>query len=104
MEILVWLFVVFIVVPFVWGMVREALKGDKDYTPPKKRRRGATVARRDVLWAIRQGGANGIGRGAIIDKLGVKGDKTAENSVTYQLSELRKRRSVRHEGRKYYAR
>ena len=95
--------VIVIVVWFVWGW-RTASGSSANYTPPKKRRRGATVPRRDVLWAIREGGEGGMGRGAIIEKLGVKGDKTAENSVTYQLSELRKRRTVRHEGRKYYAR
>ena len=76
---------------------------DSTYVPrPRRRRHGATVPKQDVLWAIRQAGANGIGRSGIIEALNIKGDTTAENSVTYQLAGLRKRRVVRHENRKYY--
>ena len=73
-------------------------------TKPRSRRRGATVPRGDVLKVIREAGGKGIGRAAIIEKLDVKGDKTAENSVTYQLRELKEGRRVRHEGRRYFAR
>lgn len=57
-----------------------------------------------MLKAIRDAGNQGIGRAAIIEGLGVKGVKTAENSVTYQLRELKEGRRVRHEGRRYFAR
>lgn len=62
------------------------------------------MPRGDVLKVILEAGGRGIGRAAIIEELGVKGDKTAENSVTYQLRELKEGRRVRHEERRHYAR
>ena len=91
---------------YIWGFYELLFgKGEPGKSrPARRRRRGAKVPRRDVLWAIREAGSNGIGRSGIIQELGVKGDSTAENSVTYQLAQIRKRRLARHERRKYYTR
>ena len=108
MDWLVWGFLLFLAAPFLWKILGWffTLSSDDDETQTKggRRRRGATVPRGDVLKAIRDAGGKGIGRAGIIQQLGVKGDKTAENSVTYQLRELKEGRRVRHEGRRYFAR
>ena len=104
-ELLAWGFLLFLAAPFLWKVLKWFFTSEGE-TPTKgrRRRRGATVPRGDVLKVIREAGGKGIGRAAIIEALGVKGDKTAENSVSYQLRELKERRRVRHEGRRYFPR
>lgn len=82
----------------------EGGKLGQQYDEDSKTASRATVPRNDVLKVIREAGGKGIGRATIIEELDVKGDKTAENSVTYQLRELKEGRRVRHEGRRYFAR
>ena len=94
----------------VWKFLKWVAKSERaqdDSPPPNWFVKGnATVSERHVVWAIRMAGDDGIGRGGIIDKLGVRGNTKAENSVSYQLAKLRKkrlfRRSVEYRGRKYY--
>ena len=81
-ELLAWGFLLFLAAPFLLKVLKWFFTSEGE-TPTKgrRRRRGATVPRGDVLKVIREAGGKGIGRAAIIEALGVKGDKTAENSV-----------------------
>ena len=48
---------------------------------------------------IREG--NGLSRGEILERMGLKGDKSGEMSVSNALTALTKRNQVRREGGKY---
>lgn len=63
----------------------------------QRARRGSR--REELLNLIRQ--ENGLSRGEILERLGVKGDKSGEMSVSNALTALTKRNEVRREGGKY---
>jgi hypothetical protein len=60
-------------------------------------RRGSR--REELLNLIREG--NGLSRGEILERMGLKGDKPGEMSVSNALTALTKRNQVRREGGKY---
>jgi len=64
----------------------------------RRARRGSR--REELLSLIRQ--ENGLSRGEILERMGLKGDKAGEGSVSNALNALLKRNQVRREGRKYY--
>ena len=64
----------------------------------RRTRRGSR--REELLNLIRDG--NGLSRGEILERMGLKGDKAGEASVSNALNALLKRNHVRREGRKYY--
>src|SRR5690349_20854897 len=57
--------------------------------------------REGLLNLIRDG--NGLSRSEILERMGLKGDRSAEMSVSNTLNALLKRNQVRREGRKYYS-
>jgi hypothetical protein len=73
-------------------------------TPPGRTRRATTTARgskRDaLLQVIRDGG--GLSRGEILDKMGLKGDKAGEMSVSNALTALTKSQQVERRDGKYH--
>ena len=86
----------------------EAAKSGKTPRQAGARRAGsARQARRgskreDLLNIIRQG--NGLNRGEILEKMGLKGDKSGEMSVSNALTALTKSNQVRRNAeRKYVA-
>jgi hypothetical protein len=62
-------------------------------------RRGSK--REQLLEVVRQG--NGLSRGEILEKMGLKGDKSGEMSVSNALTALSKTNQVRRDGGKYHA-
>jgi hypothetical protein len=67
-----------------------------------RQRRGRRGSRREsLIQLIREG--NGMNRGEILERMGLKGDKSGEMSVSNALTALTKRNQVRREGGKYYA-
>ena len=80
---------------------RRASRADasRPATRTRRRRRGSRQA--EVLSAIAAFGSAGVGRGGIIDALSVKGDKSAEQSVSNALAALKKSGAVAHEDGKY---
>jgi len=62
-------------------------------------RRGSR--REELLNLIRQG--NGLSRGEILERMGLKGDKSGEMSVSNALTALTKRNQVRRDGGKYHS-
>lgn len=80
----------------------EAAKSGK---PGGRRTQGQRQTRRgsrreELLNVIRDG--NGLSRGEILAKMGLKGDKAGEMSVSNALTALAKRNNVRREGGKYH--
>lgn len=57
--------------------------------------------REQLMQVIREGG--GLTRGQILDKMGLKGDRSGEMSVSNALTALTKNNQVRREGREYHA-
>ncbi len=55
--------------------------------------------RQELLELIRQSG--GLSRGEILERMGLKGDKSGEMSVSNVLTALTRSNQVRCEGRKY---
>lgn len=68
---------------------------------PKARRRRRTSRRAAIVSIIEAAGADGIGRAGIIEQLNVKGDKSAEQSVSNALANLKKSGAVAHGDGKY---
>jgi len=73
-------------------------RGDRRMQPQRRAPRGSR--REGLLTLIRDG--NGLSRGDILERMGLKGDKSAETSVSNALSALIKSNQVRREGGKYY--
>ena len=69
--------------------------------PPKARRRRRTSRRAAIVSIIEAAGSDGIGRSGIIEQLNVKGDKSAEQSVSNALANLKKSGAVAHGDGKY---
>jgi hypothetical protein len=63
--------------------------------------RGRRGSRREELLSLIRDG-NGLSRGEILERMGLRGDKASEISVSNALTALAKRNQVRREGRKYY--
>ena len=68
---------------------------------PKARRRRRTNRRAAIVSIIEAAGSDGIGRAGIIEQLNVKGDKSAEQSVSNALANLKKSGAVAHGDGKY---
>ena len=67
----------------------------------RRRRRGSR--RTEILSVIASFGSAGVGRGDIIDTFDVKGDKSAEQSISSALAALKKSGAVKHQDGKYIA-
>src|SRR4051812_41225921 len=65
---------------------------------PRRARRGSR--REELLNLIRDG--NGLSRGDILERMGLKGDKSGEMSVSNALTALAKQNQIRRAGGKYY--
>lgn len=71
--------------------------------PAKKaRRRRRSSNRNEIVRIIGASGSDGIGRAGVIQALNVKGNKSAEQSVSNTLSALKKAGEVRHADGKYF--
>ncbi len=68
----------------------------------KTRRRRRSSRRNEIVRIIGASGGDGIGRAGIITALNVKGNKSAEQSVSNTLSALKKAGEVRHADGKYF--
>src|ERR671917_535419 len=69
--------------------------------PAGRQPRARRGSRREALLElIRQG--DGLSRGEILERMGLKGDKSGEMSVSNALTALTKSNQVRREGGKYY--
>ena len=80
-----------------------APKATPKAAPAKKaRRRRRSSRRNEIVRIIGASGGDGIGRAGIILALNVKGDKSAEQSVSNTLSALKKSGEVRHADGKYF--
>lgn len=82
----------------------EAAKTGKATMPSAtgKTRRPRNGTRREELLNI-IGQNNGLSRGEILERMGLKGDKSGEMAVSNALTAMGKRNEVRREGGKYYA-
>jgi hypothetical protein len=81
------------------GKAAPARQAPRARRAPRATRRGSK--REELLRVIRDG--NGLTRGEILEKMGLKGDKSGEMSVSNALTALTKSQQVsRHEG-KYFA-
>ena len=78
---------------------RSVRSGGASGTRPRAARRGSK--REEIISVIRDG--NGLSRGEIIEKMGLKGDKSGEMSISNALTALVKNSQVRREGGKYLA-
>ena len=78
---------------------KAARGGNASAGRQQRARRGSR--REELLNLIREG--NGLSRGEILDRMGLKGDKSGEMSVSNALTALTKRNEVRREGGKYHA-
>jgi len=67
---------------------------------PQRGRRGSK--REGIMQAIREA-ASGLSRGELLEKLGLKGNKSGEMSVSNALTALTKSSQVRRDGGKYHA-
>jgi hypothetical protein len=69
--------------------------------PARRQRQARRGSRREgLLELIRQ--SDGLSRGDILERMGLKGDKAGEMSVSNALTALAKSNQVRREGGKYY--
>jgi hypothetical protein len=73
-------------------------RGDRRVQTQRRAPRGSR--REGLLTLIRDG--NGLSRRDILERMGLKGDKAGEASVSNALNVLLKRNQVRREGGKYY--
>ena len=88
----------------------EAAKTGKPSRPARRQtrarrttRRGPRGSRREALLQVIRENPDGLRRGEILERMGLKGDKSGEMSVSNALTALTKASQVsRHEG-KYFA-
>ena len=80
----------------------ESARGVKAGTSTGRRRRRKTSRRAEIVKIVQSSKA-GVGRAGIIDKLGIKGDKSAEQSVSNALSAMKKAGELKHEDGLYSA-
>jgi len=76
----------------------KAVRQTRSETTRSTTRRGSK--RDDLLRVIGEG--NGLTRGEILQKMGLKGDKSGEMSISNALTALAKGNQVRREGGKYH--
>jgi hypothetical protein len=76
-------------------------KAARQQAPAGRQSRARRGSRREGLLELIQQG-NGLSRGEILERMGLKGDKAGEMSVSNALTALAKRNQVRREGGKYY--
>ena len=69
-------------------------------TAPRQARRGS---RRDGIIEMLKGVTEGLSRGELLEKMGLKGDKAGEMSVSNALTAMTKSNQVRRDGGKYHA-
>ncbi len=69
--------------------------------PAGRQRQVRRGGRREALLELIQQ-SNGLSRGEILERMGLKGDKAGEMSVSNALTALAKRNQIRREGGKYY--
>ena len=81
---------------------RKAAPSKKAAPAKKARRRRRSSRRQEIVRIIGASGDDGIGRAGIIGALDVKGNKSAEQSVSNTLSALKKGGEVRHADGKYF--
>jgi hypothetical protein len=67
----------------------------------QSQRQGRRGSRREELLNLIRDG-NGLSRGDILERMGLKGDKSGEMSVSNALSIMSKSNQIRREGGKYY--
>ena len=83
----------------------EAAKSGKAAVPARQARGRATATRRgskrDSLLALIRESAAGLTRGEIIERMGLKGNKSGEMSVSNALTALTKGNQVSRQGGKY---
>src|SRR5215208_5664427 len=75
-------------------------KAARQQAPAGRQSRARRGRREGLLELIQQG--NGLSRGEILERMGLKGDKQGEMSVSNALTALAKGNQVRREGGKYY--
>ena len=90
-------------VPGSEGTVETAAAPEAEATPRKTRRRRGPSRRAAIVSMIEASGSEGIGRADIIAQLNVKGDKSAEQSVSNALAAMKKAGTVDHKDGKYSA-
>jgi|SRR4051812_28515683 hypothetical protein len=79
----------------------EAAKTGKALPAAGRKTRGRRVGRREeITYAIRSA-PEGMSRGELLENLGVKGDKSAEMSVSNALTALKKRGQLERRNGKY---
>jgi hypothetical protein len=76
-------------------------KAARQQAPAGRQSRARRGSRREGLLELIQQG-NGLSRGEILERMGLKGDKAGEMSVSNALTALAKRNQIRREGGKYY--
>jgi hypothetical protein len=76
-------------------------KAARSAQAPQQTRTRKGSRREELLTLIGQN--NGLSRGDILERMGLKGDKSGEMSVSNALTALTKRNEVRREGGKYFA-
>ena len=76
-------------------------KAARQQAPAGRQSRARRGSRREGLLELIQQG-NGLSRGEILERMGLKGDKQGEMSVSNALTALAKRNQIRREGGKYY--
>jgi hypothetical protein len=76
-------------------------KAARRQAPAGRQSRARRGSRREGLLELIQQG-NGLSRGEILERMGLKGDKAGEMSVSNALTALARRNQVRREGGKYY--
>ena len=84
----------------IMGPAPKARRPRAKAPPARKRGRRNTNRTAAIREAI-QGSPDGIDRKGIIEKVGCKGDKSAEQAVSNTLARLKKTGDVAHEGRIY---
>jgi hypothetical protein len=86
--------------------VYEAAKSGKTLAPTRASRGGGQRAtrrgsRREAIIAVIRETPEGLSRGELLEKMGLKGDKSGEMSVSNALTALTKANQVSREGGKY---
>ena len=83
---------------YEWAKTGKAARQQAPAGRQSRARRGSR--REGLLELIQQG--NGLSRGEVLERMGLKGDKQGEMSVSNALTALAKRNQIRREGGKYY--
>ena len=81
----------------------EAAKSGKAarQTGARRASTGRKGSRREAIIAVLQGNPDGLSRGELLEKMGIKGDKAGEMSVSNALTALAKSNQVARKDKKY---